>query len=194
MKKSLDKKDLRQTLRLKRSNLANLVTSSSSIKIFEKLQKLIHFENIDSLHTYVSISKDNEIDTLELMHYVWRNHPHLHTVVPRLNSKGGYDSVLVNKQTKWKTNGVRIPEPIDSEILTNNAQFDVIIVPMLGFDDSGHRLGHGLGWYDRFLVAQLQALAIGLSYEFGLIIPGLPHEPHDVPLKYIVTEKTVRKF
>ena len=65
---------------------------------------------------------------------------------------------------------------------------------MLGFDKTGHRLGYGGGFYDKFLASQKKALIIGLCYEFGHIKTDIPHEPHDIPLQQIVTEKKVYKF
>lgn len=65
--------------------------------------------------------------------------------------------------------------------------FDVVIVPVLAFDNDNHRLGQGGGWYDRFLATQPQAQTIGLAHaEFKTTFP---HETHDIPLDFIVTEQ-----
>jgi 5-formyltetrahydrofolate cyclo-ligase len=68
---------------------------------------------------------------------------------------------------------------------------DVLLVPMLAFDKSGHRLGYGGGYYDRS-VARLRAvkpvLAIGVAYaaqELG----DIPVAPYDQPLDWILTEE-----
>ena len=74
-------------------------------------------------------------------------------------------------------------------------KFDVIIVPMLGFDPKTlHRIGYGGGYYDKFLAVQPQARKIGVCFELGKT--DLPSEPHDVPLDLIVTEapQIVQKF
>lgn len=67
---------------------------------------------------------------------------------------------------------------------------DILLVPLLGFDRFGHRIGYGGGYYDRTL-ADLRAvhdvLAIGLAFE-GQRVDALPREPHDEPLDWIVTE------
>jgi len=69
---------------------------------------------------------------------------------------------------------------------------DVILVPLLAFDASGHRLGYGGGYYDRTLDA-LKALAIGVAYA-GQEIASVPREAHDHRLDAIVTERGVRLF
>ena len=66
--------------------------------------------------------------------------------------------------------------------------FDVIIVPVLGFDGDNHRLGQGGGWYDRFLASQPQARTIGLAHAHAQIT--FPHEAHDIPLDLIITEQS----
>jgi 5-formyltetrahydrofolate cyclo-ligase len=69
---------------------------------------------------------------------------------------------------------------------------DAILMPLLAFDATGHRLGYGGGYYDRTLEA-LKACAIGIAYA-GQEIAGIPREPHDHPLNMIVTERGVRLF
>lgn len=66
--------------------------------------------------------------------------------------------------------------------------FDLIVVPVLGFDRNNDRLGLGAGFYDRFLATQPQALKIGLAYEWALLPDGLPREPHDIRLDEILTD------
>jgi 5-formyltetrahydrofolate cyclo-ligase len=71
---------------------------------------------------------------------------------------------------------------------------DVIVMPLLGFDSRGTRLGYGGGYYDRTL-AKLgkRPRLIGLAFSVQEI-SEIPHEPHDIPLDAVVTEKGVRNF
>lgn len=71
-------------------------------------------------------------------------------------------------------------------------KFDVIVVPLLGFNYDGYRLGHGGGWYDRFLTAQPNAFKIGVGYE-ETRIDYIP-ERHDLPMNVIITEKVTRVY
>jgi len=80
-----------------------------------------------------------------------------------------------------------VPEPIGSEIPAKPGDVDTIILPMLGFDRAGGRIGYGAGYYDRFLSKNAGLKKIGVAFacqEFD----GLPVDENDVPMDYIVTE------
>ena len=67
-----------------------------------------------------------------------------------------------------------------------NAAIDLIIVPAFGADCRGHRIGHGAGFYDRFL-ADVSATTIVLAFD-ACLIDRVPNEPHDIPADYVVSE------
>lgn len=72
---------------------------------------------------------------------------------------------------------------------------DILLVPLLGFDKDGYRLGYGGGFYDRTLRSLRMGgtvLAVGLAYAGQEMT--LPHDDHDERLDWIVTEKYARKF
>ncbi len=83
-----------------------------------------------------------------------------------------------------------VPEPVpEKRQACAPSSVDVAIIPALAFDMEGHRLGHGLGYYDRFLPS-LSCPLIGLAYDVQ-IAQRLPREAHDHPVNYIVSEKRV---
>ncbi|MES2885502.1 MAG: 5-formyltetrahydrofolate cyclo-ligase [Pseudomonadota bacterium] len=71
---------------------------------------------------------------------------------------------------------------------------DVVILPLLGFDARGTRLGQGGGHYDRALSkAAFRPYRLGLAYAVQQI-NTLPREPWDVPLHAVLTERGLRRF
>jgi 5-formyltetrahydrofolate cyclo-ligase len=71
---------------------------------------------------------------------------------------------------------------------------DLVIVPGLGFDAHGNRLGRGRGFYDRFLAnPEFHGVACALALEQQLI-PELPVDPLDRPVDLLVTDAEVRRF
>ncbi|HLX01319.1 MAG TPA: 5-formyltetrahydrofolate cyclo-ligase [Trinickia sp.] len=80
----------------------------------------------------------------------------------------------------------RIPEPESARLLVP----DLLLVPCVGFDGSGYRLGYGGGYYDRTLAAWPGAsrpVTVGVAFE-ACRTSALPREAHDVPLDAIVTD------
>lgn len=68
---------------------------------------------------------------------------------------------------------------------------DLVVVPGLAFSPSGHRLGFGGGYYDRFLLSlspSVTTLALALE-DFILPEADLPRDSHDYPVHYLITEK-----
>jgi 5-formyltetrahydrofolate cyclo-ligase len=87
--------------------------------------------------------------------------------------------------------GVQEPHPSAAVMVP-----DVLLIPLLAFDASGHRLGYGGGYYDRTLQL-LRALkpitAIGIAYA-GQQIAGVPHDAHDQSLDAVLTEDGLTLF
>jgi len=78
---------------------------------------------------------------------------------------------------------VREPAATCEEIPLN--QFDLVLVPGIAFDLSGHRLGRGQGFYDRIL-AEASGIKCGVGYDFQLL-ETIPTEPHDARVDFIFT-------
>lgn len=83
-----------------------------------------------------------------------------------------------------------IPIPADRNLVSPA----VLLVPLVGFDAAGYRLGHGGGYYDRTLASLVQRpLSIGVGYELGRLETIYP-QPHDIPMDAIVTERSVERY
>ncbi|KQT47102.1 5-formyltetrahydrofolate cyclo-ligase [Devosia sp. BK] len=71
---------------------------------------------------------------------------------------------------------------------------DLILMPLLGFDATGTRLGYGGGYYDRTLASLTKKpMLIGLAFA-AQRLEAIPREPHDVPLDAVITEEGVQFF
>lgn len=81
-----------------------------------------------------------------------------------------------------------IPEPSES-FPVQLAQIDAIIVPGAAFDERGNRLGYGAGFYDK-LLSSFNKATVALAFE-RQIVPSVPADAHDVPVRKIVTERRV---
>ena len=91
-------------------------------------------------------------------------------------------------QTEKRTFGVREPDIKVCEKL-RDFRNSVCILPGLGFDNDGFRLGYGKGYYDRFL-SSYKGIKIGICYE-KCLFEKLPHGFFDIPADIVVTENEV---
>ena len=71
---------------------------------------------------------------------------------------------------------------------------DLVLMPLLGFDNEGTRLGYGGGYYDRTLaVLPKKPLLVGLAFA-AQELAHIPRDAHDVPLDMVITEAGIRFF
>ncbi|WOF16116.1 5-formyltetrahydrofolate cyclo-ligase [Methanoplanus sp. FWC-SCC4] len=80
-----------------------------------------------------------------------------------------------------------VPEPIGNEIPVPEGAVDIILLPMLGFDRNGGRLGYGAGYYDRFLEKNPEIKKIGIAFACQEA-EKIPLEDNDVLMDIIITE------
>lgn len=86
-----------------------------------------------------------------------------------------------------------IPVPDETAV---EVKPDVLLVPLLAFDDAGFRLGYGGGFYDRTIElarAERDIVAIGVAFS-GQEVKQVPHSDHDEPLDWMLTEAGAKQF
>ena len=88
-----------------------------------------------------------------------------------------------------RVNKFGIPEPVSSKIFYP----DILLVPLVAYDNNLNRLGYGGGYYDRYiekLEKFKKVIKIGLAFSFQKI-SSIPINQHDKRLDFIITEKEV---
>lgn len=105
--------------------------------------------------------------------------------------------VMVFKQwmydTKMKAGAFGIQEPENGVELVP----DIVLAPLLAFDQKGYRLGQGGGYYDasiESLRGHKEITYIGIGFAEQAVLLKLPREPHDIPLDYMLTPQGVIDF
>lgn len=85
-----------------------------------------------------------------------------------------------------------ILEPCPTGVDHQADEADLIVVPGVVFDLSGHRIGYGKGFYDRFLQHPgCRAHLVGLCHDFQLTDSAIPVDVHDIPMEIIVSDKRI---
>lgn len=87
-----------------------------------------------------------------------------------------------------------VPEPLSGNRVPP-AALDLIVVPGVAFDRTGHRLGYGRGYYDRALdKCRPDCSKVGLAYDFQVVAALPAMEEHDRPLTMLITEQETLNF
>lgn len=141
-------------------------------------------------HLFLPIVNKKEINTEYLLSIIQGKDKEV--VLPKVEGDE-LKHYLLLESTKLKANSWGIPEP-QSGIEVVPKKIDVVFVPLLAFDQSGHRIGYGKGMYDGFLAnCRKDVIKIGLSFfeaedEFKEVFST------DIPLDYCITPKKIYKF
>ena len=187
------KKQLRILYKEKRREL-----SLSAIEKFNDLI-LINFQKIDlpplhCVHTYLASLRLREVDTAMVIRYLEFKNPGLKIAVPGIDEHTGkMGHFHLSEEVELINNIYGIDEPKNAkEILIS--EIDLVLIPLLAFDESGYRVGYGKGYYDRFLsVAKPGMIKIGLSF-FDAVDRIEDIDSYDIPLNYCVTPHTLYDF
>ena len=114
--------------------------------------------------------------------------------VPVVLANAGMRFVELAPSARLRRNRLGIREPDAASAQVPYAQLDAILLPLVGFDHDGRRLGAGGGYYDRYLArprAGMRPLRIG--YAFAVQgVERLPDDPWDIRLDAIITERGIR--
>jgi 5-formyltetrahydrofolate cyclo-ligase len=104
----------------------------------------------------------------------------------------------IGRNTRMTTNRYGIAEPVDAQPLRAR-QLDLLLIPLVGFDWQGYRLGMGGGYYDATLAFMhhrrlwRKPRLVGVAYECQRV-EMLPHDPWDMPLDAVLTERRLYRF
>lgn len=185
------KSSLRNKYRTLREALTSEDIETQSLEIANNLLKLPIWE-YEFYHLFLTISEKKEIHTDPLLHILQGKDKNI--VLSKSDFKTReMQNFLLTDTTRIKKNKWDIPEPVDG-IEVSASKIDVVFVPLLAFDKSGHRVGYGKGFYDIFLgKCRKDVIKIGLSlFEAEDEIPGILSS--DVALDYCVSPQHIYKF
>ena len=190
----MNKQQLRDNLLNQRKDLSIALQKQKSADIYKHIVSCSVFDNATHIATYYPVKGEANPGV---------RHPILgkHLFLPVISTEKNQGLLFApfHDETRFDFNQFSIPEPIyNDNDLRPAASLDLVLVPLLGFDKNGNRLGMGGGFYDRTFSFKLNPndtppILMGIAYDFQEI-PKLATEPWDVPLDYIVTESRLLKI
>jgi 5-formyltetrahydrofolate cyclo-ligase len=185
------KKDLRQRLRKILGEIPPDQLEAGSLRACHRLFEQPEYVKAEVIMIFLSLP--NEVDTSSIVLRAWQDHKRV--LAPKVSwSQRRMMPVEIRSLSDDLTvSQVGIREPV-SGIPFPISTIDLVVVPGLGFDEYGHRLGRGRGFYDRFLAhPDFKGVACAMAFEQQMA-PSVPVGPLDRHVNMIITNEKVRRF
>ena len=185
----MDKRTLRAELRTLRRALPEQSRVDASAAIAAAVLALPEVVNAATIHVYLSLP--DEVDTTYIISTLMELQKSV--IVPFMEPDGSMTSVqLLPHEVAGIVIGARGVPAAPVRRPVPHGAWDVVLVPVVGADSHGNRLGNGAGHYDR-LLAGWSTPTVALAFDCQLS-EDLPVEPHDVALHVVVTESGVHRL
>jgi 5-formyltetrahydrofolate cyclo-ligase len=186
-----NKSALRRHLRQVLADMNDQTRQDKSQAACQFLVKTDEFRSARVIMLYLSMP--TELDTSPLALAAWQTEKTV--VVPKVSwdQRRMLPVEITSLQSGITVSAPGVREPTSGQPMPVN-MIDLVIVPGLCIAVSGHRIGRGMGFYDRFLSqSDFIGLSCGLSFE-EQIVTSLPTLDHDVALGMLVTDQGIRRF
>lgn len=177
---------IRTEIKQKRQSLGRLRKSILDRKIRAQIERYEPFLSARTVLLYASMN--DEIDTLKLIkkHHA-KKRILLPTVCTDTSSLKLYELTDMTSLKAGYQGILEIPHCEATE--RTHEDIDLCIVPGLAFDNRGHRIGYGKGFYDG-LLSKVAAPKVALAYDFQ-VVEEVPKEDHDIPVNSIITPSEI---
>jgi 5-formyltetrahydrofolate cyclo-ligase len=171
------KKALRILIKERKSQLSKEERNRFSEEIMHKIEQCEAFRTAQSVLCYWSLP-----DEVQTIAFIERHRFDKRIYLPVI-VENYLKLRLFEGKEQMQTGALGIAEPVGA---TYNGAIDLAIIPGVAFDDQGHRLGRGKGFYDRFLPST-QAYKIGITFRCQLV-DNVPVDDLDIAMDEVVTE------
>ncbi|WP_041521763.1 5-formyltetrahydrofolate cyclo-ligase [Gilvimarinus agarilyticus] len=188
-----NRRELRRLLRARRRALSPAAQAKASAGLLRQLQLQPWFNSAKRIALYWP--SDGEIDPRPVAARAWQHHKRCYLPVlhPWLKRRLWFTPFAL--RTRFAPNRFGIPEPVGPvRAPLNNRHLDVVLLPLVGFDRTGGRLGMGGGFYDTTFAAKRRAKGFKRPRLVGVAhscqeVDALELASWDVPLDGIATER-----
>ena len=183
----MTKDQIRKIYLAKRLQLSEGEFQMLNRKVTDYFFTSVDLSFVSVLHTFLPIEKQREVNTWNIIDRVRREFPNVRISVPKVNNQTSIiDSYYFEGLHQLEKNTWGVPEPKQG-IPTPAEKVNAVLVPLLGFDPKGNRVGYGRGFYDKFLgILNPDCLKIGLSL-FPPVEKIQDVQPYDIPLNVVIT-------
>lgn len=141
------------------------------------------------------LANDGELDTAPLLGRLLNTRKRI--ALPVVARNGAMSFYRYRRGATLITNRYGILEPGAGAPFIAPLALDMLLMPLVAFDEGGTRLGMGAGFYDRYLSRipqRMRPLLVGVAHEVQRSSQPLPAAPWDVPLDGVITEAGWQRF
>jgi len=186
------KSKYRQSILNIRNALSSSEVSSLSKEIVKNVNAKFSLDEVGILGSYFSVNNEVDLTAINKKRF---NENRL-TTYPKIGPNHSMNLIAPKCFEQLIKNKYDIYEPSDGDAI-NSMEHEIIIIPTVGVDKNGYRLGYGGGYYDRYLESvhknSNRPLLIGLIYDFQLIDDSID-EIHDIKLDVVFSETQSKNF
>ncbi len=181
------KKTIRKEILEKRDMLTKSQAEKLSNEIHSRVLQWDKFINASTIMIYSNYK--NEVITKGIIEDCFKTNKRL--VLPK-SLKDSHDILpcIVKSFDELIPGVYGIYEP-DGRNIISKSEIELVIVPGVAFDKNGDRIGHGAGYYDRFL-NDYEGIKAGICYGFQVVENVWPNEM-DIKMDYLITEMGITK-
>ncbi|NLJ70131.1 MAG: 5-formyltetrahydrofolate cyclo-ligase [Clostridiaceae bacterium] len=179
-----NKEKIRNDLIKERFDIGPEQRLKQSAKIIENLIDSDFYKKSELIFTFYGMKE--EINTEILIKQALLDKKQV--ALPLVTGKGIMAAYLINDLSELKEDkyGIMSPDP-EKATLADPQDIDLVLVPLLGYNFHGYRIGYGEGYYDRYL-SKLSSKCIKMGLAFrGFLAEDLPVDYFDYPLDKILT-------
>lgn len=196
----MTKSELRKSYLVKRSKISSHDRQAAAHNAAEIFANLPLFKQSKHIACYLSFK--NEFDTSRIIEVIWQAKKNCYLPIlyhPEVNNaEKSLLFIPYQDGDALHLNRHAILEPVKTKNQIAAKDLDIVLTPLVAFDLNGHRLGMGVGYYDRtfaFLHASNtnKPQLIGLAFKEQQV-DSLPSDPWDIPLNGIITENEFISF
>ena len=180
------KATLREQLRQRRRALSPQHQSAAATSVATHIARIPRWTTASRVALY--LASDGEIDTAPLSADCRAAGKQL--FLPVIGEKNLMAFAEWPQGSELTANRYGIPEPPPAAQRCAAAALDIIVLPLVAWDETGGRLGMGGGFYDRALAGVNGPLLVGLAHSVQQL-PQVPRDDWDVPLDFVVTENAL---
>ena len=180
------KAQLRSELRQRRQALSQPQQRAAAEAAASHLMHLPGWAEARRVALY--LARDGEIDTSPISELCRKRGIQL--FLPVIGPDDSLTFALWQVDKALITNRYGIPEPATAALRCAAAELDILIMPLVGWDRRGGRLGMGGGFYDRSLAGITDTQLVGLAHSVQEL-EKVPKEQWDISMDFVVTDTGV---